>query len=230
MLKKKRDIEDILREIGESQRKSEENLRKIEESQRQGEENRRKIEESQRQGEENLRKLEESQRKTQESLCEAEKAADKTLQAVNKACGEFTNKWGRFMENLIQGDVIQLLQARGLDVDHAYRPARIRHKNRSIKWDYDLIAANGEEVVVIEVKTTLSSSDVDYFLRKLADFKKNSKSYRGKTIYGAMAYLEDMGGGATKYAQKMGLFTIEALGATEVATITNAENFKPKMF
>ena len=45
---------------------------------------------------------------------------------------------------------------------------------------------------------------------------------------GAVAYLDEEG--AAKYAQEKGLFTIEALGASEIAIITNPKEFVPKVF
>ena len=200
MLDRKKSIEEILREIGEKQWEFQKGMKE----------------------------LQESQRKTEEFHQETEKVMRDLRQRFNQAHGDFTNKWGDFMQSLIEGDLLKLLNLRGIVVKNTYRSSKARRKDRSLKWEYDLIAANGREVVVVEVKTKLKSGDVDYFLKKLADFRNCNEAYRNKTVYGLVAYLE--GESAGKYAQKNGLFTIEALGATEVATITNAQDFKPKAF
>ncbi len=197
---KTRDIEEILREIAEGHRQLQESHHKTEEG---------------------FLKLQESQLKTEE-------AQRKTEEAIRKTDGNFNNKWGSFMQSLVKGDFDKLLRSRGINVQQTSKGVEVKRSDGSIKWEFDLIAINGREVVLAEVKTTLSSHDVDAFLVKLADYKKCVESHRDKLLYGAVAYLDEAG--AAKYAQKSGLFTIAAVGATEVATMTNPEGFVPKAF
>ncbi len=213
--------EELDRKIKEVQLQTEELRRETEEMQRENEELRRKNEEGQ-------RELQASQQKTRKMIEENAKMVTQLHQSIREANGNFNNKWGRFMQSLVKGDLITLLNLRGIEVDHTFRSLKMKRKDKSVRREYDLIAANGQEVVVVEVKTMLTSDDVDDFLNSLADFKAFNSSYKAKTIYGAMAYLDQEG--AAAYAQKSGLFTIEALGASEVATITNPESFAPKVF
>ena len=48
---------------------------------------------------------------------------------------------------------------------------------------FDILAINSEEVVVVEVKTTLRSEDVTHFLEKLARFTEYEPVWRGKKIF-----------------------------------------------
>ena len=181
----------------------------------------RKIQEDQSEFWKGMRKLEEGQRKLQESQL-------KTEESLRETNGNFNNKWGSFMQSLVKGDFDKLLRSRGIKVNQTSQSLKIKRDDGSVKWQFDLIAVNGEEVVLAEVKTMLTSEDVDYFLEKLEDFKSCSKTYGNKTIYGAVAYLDEEG--AAKYAQRNGLFTIEAVGATDIAVLTNSEDFCPKKF
>ncbi len=178
---------------------------------------------------ESQRKTEESHRKTEESLRDLKESVKKVSENIDKANGNFNNKWGNFMESLIQGDLVRLLQERGIEVKRIYPSSSVLRPDQSPRWEYDLIAANGREVVVVEVKTTLRPKNIDYFLKKLADFKAGFPAYQDKTIYAAIAYLAYKDDACEK-AQTQGLFTIEALGATEVASITNSKGFVPKKF
>ncbi len=172
-------------------------------------------------------KTEQAQLKTEKALRKTDEFANKTLEAINKASGDFRNKWGRFMQMLVKGDLVKLLNSRGIQIKGTH-PYKVFHPDGNPKWEYDIIANNGQEVVVAEVKTKLDSKDVDYFIKKLDDFKASVPMYKDKTVYGLMAYLDE--DGAAKHAQNNGLFTIEALGAKEVATITNPEDFVPRAF
>ena len=180
----------------------------------------REIAEMQREAKEERR---EEQRKTEESLRKLSKNVDKATENIDKATGHFTNKWGSFMQSLVKGDFDKLLRSRGINVQQTSKAIEVKRKDGSLKWEFDLIAINGQEVVLAEVKTTLNSDDVDGFLFKLADYKNCVESHRDKRIYGAVAYLDE--DGTAKYAQRSGLFTIAAAEATNIATITNPESF-----
>ena len=94
-------------------------------------------------------------------------------------------------------------------------------------FEFDILAVNGEQVVVVEVKTTLRPEDVNHFLRKLARFTVYEPEYNGKTIYGAVAYLK-ASESAPVHAERQGLFVIRATGSS--ASIINDEQFQPRAF
>ena len=93
--------------------------------------------------------------------------------------------------------------------------------------EFDILAVNGKEVVVVEVKTNLTPDKVKYFLTSLKDFKNYFPDYKSKTIYGAVAYLRSESE-AQLFSQKQGLFVIRATG--DSASIINTKDFKPKDF
>ena len=198
----------------------------------------REIGESQRQGEENHRKLEESQRKTDESL-------RKLSEGLNQARGDFTRKWGSFLENLIEGDLVSLLRNWGFhqDIDEKIQPIPnviAPNDDGTDKYEIDLIVKNGDLAFVVEVKTTLEACDVDYFLEILSELKDDFPAYKGKQVYGCMAYINIKKEKSKKakneknalvYAQEKGLFTIRAPGGpANIATITNPKDFRPRAF
>ena len=167
------DLQNIVRDLGESQKKTEESLResqkKTEESlrefQRKTEEYRKKAEESQRKTEESQRKTEESQRETKKSLRELSKNLD-------KANGNFNNKWGTFMENLVKGNLVALLKSRSIEVVRVQPRMVYLRPDGNMRGEIDLVAINGDEIVAVEVKTTLVKENVDDFVdKKLANFK-----------------------------------------------------------
>ena len=54
------------------------------------------------------------------------------------------------METLVDGDLIKLLGERGITVDYTFNNLKRDHDGRT--WEIDILAANGTEVVVVEVK------------------------------------------------------------------------------
>ena len=94
-------------------------------------------------------------------------------------------------------------------------------------YEYDILAANGEEVVVVEVKTTLRAEDVAHFLRKLDNFTTWLQGFKGKKVLGAVAYLK-ADATVAMHAERQGLYVIRATGSS--ASIINEDNFQPRVF
>ena len=74
----------------------------------------------------------------------------------------------------------------------------------------------------MEVKTTLRSEDVTHFLEKLARFTEYEPVWKGKNIFGAVAYLKT-DASVQAYAERQGLFVIRATGNS--ASIINRDRF-----
>jgi len=153
-----------------------------------------------------------------------EKQMDRRMKALHEL---FTGQWGKLMESLVRGDLIKLLKERNIKVDYILHSEERQGTFEERQWEVDIIAVNGKETVVVEVKTTLKTKDVDHFIKKLKLFTKLRPKYKDSKIYGAVAYLK-ADQGSDVYSEKEGLFVIRATGSS--ANITNDKAFKPKVF
>ena len=93
------------------------------------------------------------------------------------------------------------------------------------RWDIDILAVNSDELVAVQVRTTLKTGDVDGFLDTLRHFDELMREYAGRAFYGAVAFLK-ANESADAYAERQGLFVIRATGSS--ASIANRENFRPR--
>lgn len=177
--------------------------------------------------------LDEKFRATDEKFQETDekmRATDKQIQETDRIVRSLTNKlkesekrWGKFVEALVEGKLVEMLNDKGILVNLTLQ--RIKRKYNDEDYEIDLIAKNGNEIVVVEVKTTLGIEDVNHFIDKLKIFKEVISEFKENTIYGAVAYIQQ-DSEAQKYAAKKGLLVIKAVG--ESAKIENRSNFKPK--
>ena len=150
------------------------------------------------------------------------KGTDRRLKELDKL---YNGQWGKLMESLVEGDLVKMLKEKGIDVRQTSR--NLKNEDGERNWEFDLLAVNGDEVVVVEVKTTLKVKDVDHFLNKLGDFKELVSYHKDKKVYGAVAYLKS-DEFSNIYAEKKGLFVIRATGSS--AKIINGKGFKAKKF
>ena len=209
------EVWEILREVSENQKETD---RQMKETDRMIKENQK---ETDRQMKETDLKFQETDQKFQETA-EQMKGTDRRLKALDKL---YNSQWGKLMESLVEGDLVKMLKKRGIDVRQTSR--NLKNEGGERNWEFDLLAVNGDEVVVVEVKTMLKVKDVDHFLNKLGDFKELVSYHKDKNVYGAVAYLK-ADQSSNIYAEKQGLFVIRATGSS--AKIVNDEGFKAKKF
>ena len=213
------EIWNILREIAESQAESQK-----EADRRQKEADRRQKEADQRQKEAD-RRFQEADRRFQETRQLLQRQGQETDLRLRKLDDLFNGQWGKLMESLVEGDLVNLLNRRDIAVDHTISNPRKNYGER--RWEFDVLAVNGDEVVVVEVKTTLKVADVGYFVERLHEFPELMPEYADHRVYGAVAYLK-ADGSVTVHAGRQGLFVIRATGSS--ASIINAEGFTPRTF
>ena len=169
--------------------------------------------------------LKETNQQIKTLSAETNQQIKETNKGLKKARELFETQWGKLMESLVEGELVKLLNGKGIDVDSTSTNMKGEYKGRN--WEIDIVAINGKEVVLVEVKTTLKVKDIEHFTKKLNIFTTWRPEYKGKKIYGAIAYLRADENSA-KYADKLGLFVIRATGSS--ASIINKKDFKPKAF
>ena len=165
------------------------------------------------------RQMKETDRKMQET----DRQMKQTDRRLKKLDDLFNGQWGKLIESLTAGGLKSALQERNIKVTGI--SCNTERTYRGQKREFDIIATNGEELIVVEVKTTLKLNQVQYFLEKVKDFKSYFSEYKDKKIYGAIAYLRAHEG-ASNYAEKRGFFILNPVG--NIVKIANSAHFRPK--
>ena len=172
-------------------------------------------------------------KETDRQMKETDRKIEKLYQSLSKTNGRFNNRWGRFVEKLVEGGLVALLKNWNIRVTriHTRLIYSFPGQPRIPRGEFDLVALNGEEIVVVEIKSSLEKKDVDRFIVKLREFREIFHEHREKSIYGGVAYLEPIKK-AHDYAKEQGLFAIGALeGNSGISVITNdPKSFRPKSF
>ena len=164
-------------------------------------------------------------KRDEERKTELDKITKEMRRRTNKLEELFTSQWGKLVEALVDGKVVELLNERGIKVEQTSQRCEGVYAGKT--QEIDILAINGEEIVAIEVKTTLRPEDIADFEDKLKALKLWMRHYADKKVYGAVAYIRADAGSA-KLAAKRGLFVIKAVG--DSARMTNTKAFKPRSF
>ncbi|HWQ66944.1 MAG TPA: hypothetical protein VN372_08745, partial [Methanospirillum sp.] len=134
-------------------------------------------------------------------------------------------EYGQGSQSEVEGDLVRLLNEKEIPVNRTYQ--RFSGRKNEVNYEFDIIAANGEEIVVVEVKTTQKSDAIRHFLSKLEHIKEWIPEFQEKRIYGAVAFIHTQENVIT-HAEQSGLFIIKATGNS--ASIGNTEGFKPIIY
>ena len=213
-----------------------EGMEELRKAQELTEKERRKGEKERREGEKALREAQEKTEKTLRELSKNLKESNRELtKNLNAANGNFNNKWGNFLENLVKGDLVKLLSKRNIKVDMVRSRLVASDSSGKEVGEFDVVAMNGKEIVTVEVKTALTKEKVEKFINKLKMFKKYFSEHRDKVLYGGVAFLcepqDEEAESAAEYAEENGLFVILSPGGEgNVTTLSNSKDFKPKPF
>ena len=227
--KTKKEIWALFKESRAIQQKTDqqmaENAKKTAEIDRQMTENAKKTAEIDRQMTENAKKtaeIDQQMAETDKLLKDTIREIRKSDKKVKKFIGHTTNYWGALGENLVKGNLAKRLNEKGIKVEKVITNLENQFA------EFDIVAINGKEIVVVEVKSTLEPLDVDKFEKNLKQFNKWWGVIVGhKTIYGAMAFLIKEKHSAGDIAERRGFFVISATGDV---MIKNQKHFKPKVF
>ena len=194
----------------------------------------REVSASHKQAKEEMQEIRAGQKETSRQIktfsAETNQQIKENIQGLKEARKLFETQWGKLVESLIDGKLVELLRSRGIEVRQTSQRVEVFYEKRDggiQRREFDILAVNGKEVVVVEVKTTLTPGKVRYFLESLKDFKRYFPDYKSKTVYGAVAYLRSESE-THLFSQRQGLFVIRATG--DSASIINTKDFKPKVF
>ena len=185
---------------------------------------------SQKETDKSIKDLSVSQKQTDKSIKDLSVSQKETDRQIQKIGGRFNQRWGALVESLVEGKLVRIFQDCKIDITQTHTRSQSEWRKpdgRIERREFDIIVANGTEVVVVEVKTTLIPKDVSVFLETLRDFKNYFPRYKSETVYGAVAYLASENK-AHLLAEGEGLFLIRATG--DSASLVNKKDFKPKPF
>jgi len=159
------------------------------------------------------RRREATERVLAESRAETERILSnltKKMDRVHNDIGGLNNSIGQLVQMVIIPGVMSKMNAAGHNFTMAAAEKDYYKANGDKLTDVDLLLENCQDVMAVEVKTTLTKSDVEHHLERLRLLRKNESitGMTGKTMYAAIACIR-FKDGARELAAKNGMYLIE---------------------
>ncbi|MDG2991935.1 DUF3782 domain-containing protein [Candidatus Synechococcus calcipolaris G9] len=160
---------------------------------------------------------------TEQILKDQARKTDRQIQQVNQQIGNLGNRLGEFVEWQVRPAAVRLFRERGIDVHELHADISVSRPEGAI--EIDLLVVNETDVILIEVKSKLSQTDVDEHLERLAKFKDLMPRYRQMNAMAAVAAMV-IPADVALYAYRQGLFVLAQSGDSII--ILNDDKFQPK--
>jgi len=132
----------------------------------------------------------------------------KQIDRLGREIGRITRSFGLFAEGLALSSCVEYFRER-FEVRKVME--RVKAERDGMNAEYDLVIVGDEVVVLISIKSQVSSRDVEELLRDMDEFFYFMEEFHGKTLWGGIAGIT-WGKGAEEYALKKGLFVFKPSG------------------
>jgi len=175
---------------------------------------------------------EEEQKRYTEERRETQKKIDAQIEKTTRNLAETRRQLADL--GLVQGEVAEDLFYRNVrylfkaERDIIFTDVKRNLKKKGV-GEYDIVAVNGDAVLVIEVKNKLQKRMIDRFVdKKLPKFSEIFPEFRGRRLFGGIGALvvkDDVG----RYAEKEGLYVLTQTSEGGAALI-NRKTFRAKEF
>jgi hypothetical protein len=155
---------------------------------------------------------------------------NKEIDKVNKMVGNLTNGWGRFVEGLVAPSIPCIFKKLGIEIN--FQGLEIKKYKNGKELEIDILCLGKEKtgkdvVIVTEVKSTLTSTDINEFLEDLNKFKEFFYEYKDRKVIGVVTGMR-FGKDVQRYAQRCGLYILGPSG--EVMKLLNEPSFEPRVW
>jgi predicted AAA+ superfamily ATPase len=161
----------------------------------------------------------ESNAKTEAIIAESSKKREEDRDTLDKWIGYFGNSIGNIVELVLIPGIKKKINDFGHSFNSLSPRKQFYNANGKTYAEVDLFLENGEEVMVVEVKTQMSVKEVERQIKRLELLRKNEAgSLKGKIIYSAVAGLQ-IDDDAREMALGLGMYVVEMVEDTKSVNV-----------
>ncbi len=176
------------------------------------------------------RKFQETDRQFEKTRKEREAASretDRKIKQVSDMVGKLGNRWGDFLEGLIEPGIYELFAEYGIIVHNKYSNVR-EFKDDKPFYEIDLLVFDDKYVILVEMKSRLTIEHIEEHITRLEKFQQyppKNFNLKGKIALGAIAGIS-VEAEVVELAQQNGLFIL--VQKSNLVEIVNPKEFTPK--
>jgi hypothetical protein len=145
-------------------------------------------------------------------ITQQQEETDRIVKEIGKRFGNFTNSFGEVVEYMIAPNLQDKFQKFNLDFHIAGKDVKFRDYKNDIKFEVDIFLQNGDFAMLVEIKATLTISNINTHIERLEKMRKYADLHGDKrTFLGSVAGIT-IPENAKEYALAQGFYLIEPTG------------------
>jgi hypothetical protein len=144
------------------------------------------------------------------------------MKETDRKIGKLGNRIGDLIEHFAAGNILGKFQKFGFTFNLISQNMIIEDRDRRSVAEVDLYLENGEDIMIVEVKTNLNRSDVKEHLKRMDTLRAWADTRGGTHRYLGAIAVAFAGKAAREYALSSGFFLVEQQG--DNVKITAPEN------
>ena len=145
------------------------------------------------------------------------------MKEYNKRFGEFSKRFGEVVEYMIAPNLREKFWEMGLKFNQANSNAVFSDDNKVTLFEVDILLENGDKAMLVEVKTKLTTENVQDHIKRIEKMRKYADLHGDKRAFlGAVAGVV-MASNVKEYALGQGFYVIEPSGETFNITPPNGQ-------
>jgi len=156
-----------------------------------------------------------------------QKETDRIARKAQKIVGELGCRIGEIVEKMVEGNIVEKFRVLDYDIMQCAQNVHYEYKKLGIRGEIDLFLEDGDVAILIEVKTTLTTSRIRKHIKKIEEYRRCADARGDKrrfigAVAGAVVKHEAM-----EFAHKNGMYVIVQSG-NAVEIVQTPEGFKAK--
>jgi len=139
---------------------------------------------------------------------------DRQMQETDRRLGKLGNRMGEIVEHMVAPNLREKFRELGLNFPKANSNSDVSDYDNKIFLEIDVLLENGEKAMLVEVKTNLTTEDVQEHIKRLEKMRVYADLHGDKRAFlGAVAGVV-VTANVKEYALGKGLYVIEPSGET----------------
>jgi hypothetical protein len=140
---------------------------------------------------------------------QAQKETDRQMKEYNKRFGDWTNRFGEVVEYMIAPNLRQKFRELGLNFPQANLNSSVSDYDNDIFLEIDVKLENGDKVMLVEIKTKLTTRDVKDHIKRLEKMRVYADLHGDKRRFLGAAAGVVMTPNVKEYVLEQGLYLVE---------------------
>jgi len=163
---------------------------------------------------ETARQMMETDREMKESAARLDRQMQETDRRLDKQLGKLGNRMGEIVEYMVAPNLREKFRELGLNFPQVNQNSDVADYDNKIFLEIDAKLENGDKVMLVEVKTKLTTKDVQDHIKRLKKMRVYADLHGEKRAFlGSVAGVV-ITANAKEYALGKGLYVIEPSGET----------------